>query len=114
MKFGNYIPDRGDILWLSFHSQTGHEQRGRRPALCLSPKKYNEKTCLGIFVPITSKAKGYPFEVSMEGIKIKGVILSDQVRSLDWKERKAEFIEKCSQEVLRETLEKLKLILGIE
>ena len=114
MKPGKYVPDRGDIVWLAFNPQTGHEQAGRRPALCLSPKKYNEKTSLGIFVPITSKAKGYPFEVPVKGTKISGVVLSDQVRSLDWRARKANFIEKCSPEVLEEVVEKLKLILGIE
>jgi len=114
MKSGNYVPDRGDIVWLTFNPQAGHEQAGRRPALCLSPKKYNEKTSLGIFVPITSKAKGYPFEVPVKGKRISGVILSDQVRNLDWRVRKADFIEKCSPEVLEETMEKLKLILSIE
>ena len=113
MKPGRYVPDKGDIVWLTFNPQRGHEQAGKRPALCLSPKSYNEKTFLGIFVPITSKIKGYPFEVSVRGKKVQGVILSDQVRHLDWKARKADFIEKCPEEVLKETIQKLRLILGI-
>jgi len=111
MRSGDYVPDRGDIVWLTFNPQAGHEQKGRRPALCLSPKEYNGKTSLGIFVPITSKVKGYPFEVAVRGKRIGGVILSDQVRSLDWRSRKAEFIERCQPEVLEETVEKLKLLI---
>lgn len=95
MRSGKYVPDRGDLVWLSFSLQTGHEQAGRRPALCLTPREYNERTSLGIFVPITSKVKGYPFEVSVNGKNIKEVILADQVRNLDWRARKAEFVEKC-------------------
>ena len=113
MKSGRYVPDKGDIVWLTFNPQTGHEQAGRRPALCLSPRGYNEKTSLGIFVPITSKIKGYPFEVSIKSRKINGAILSDQIRSLDWWARKAEFIEKCPKESFEEAIKKLSLLLGI-
>ena len=113
MRSGRYVPDRGDIVWLTFDPQAGHEQAGRRPALCLSPESYNEKTFLGIFVPITSRVKGYPFEVSVKGRRIHGVILSDQVRNLDWKARKAEFIEKCPDNTLEETVKKLSMVLGI-
>ena len=113
MKLGNYVPDRGDLVWLSFSPQAGHEQAGRRPALCLTPQEYNEKTSLGIFVPVTSKVKGYPFEVSVHGRSIKGVILADQVRSLDWKARKVEFAEKCSPQAVREVIEKLSLLIDI-
>ena len=80
-----YIPEPGDIVWLEFNPQAGHEQAGHRPALVLSQRAYNEKTGLGIFCPITSKVKGYPFEVLLKGKKISGVILSDQVKSLDWR-----------------------------
>jgi len=65
MKFGRYVPDKGDLVWLSFSPQSGHEQAGRQPAICLSPKEYNVKTSLGIFCPITTKEKGYPFEVKL-------------------------------------------------
>ena len=112
MKSGRYIPDRGDLVWLSFSPQSGHEQAGRRPAICLSPKEYNSKTSLGIFCPITSKVKGYPFEVKLpKDLPIEGVILADQIRSLDWKARKAEFIAKVPNEVLEEVLNLIRLLL---
>ena len=112
MKSGRYVPDRGDLVWLSFSPQSGHEQAGRRPAICLSPKKYNTKTSLGIFCPITTKEKGYPFEVKLpEGLPIRGVILADQVRSLDWKAREAEFIVKAPKKVLEEVLNLIYLLL---
>jgi len=87
----NYVPDRGDIVWLNFTPQTGHEQRGKRPALILSPKIYNEKTSLCICLPITSKVKGF---------KIEGVILSDQVKNLDFVARDITYICKAPSEVL--------------
>ncbi len=97
----NYVPDRGDIVWLNFTPQTGHEQRGKRPALILSPKIYNEKTSLCICLPITSKVKGYPFEVALpKGFKIEGVILSDQVKNLDFVARDITYICKAPSEVL--------------
>ena len=101
MKSGSYIPDRGDIVWLNFTPQTGHEQRGKRPALVLSPKIYNEKTSLCICVPITSKVKGYPFEVAMPStVLIKGVVLSDQIKNLDFRAREIEFICKAPKKVI--------------
>ena len=112
MKFGNYVPERGDLVWLSFSPQSGHEQAGRRPAICLSPKEYNAKTGLAVFCPITSKMKGYPFEVKLpKGLPIKGVILADQIRNLDWEARRAEFITKAPREVLEEVLHLLRLLL---
>jgi mRNA interferase MazF len=90
-----YIPRYGDLVWLNFEPQAGREQRGRRPAVVVSSTAYNEVVGLAIFCPVTSKIKGYPFEVPLpESNKISGVILSDQVKSLDWHERNAEFIEK--------------------
>ena len=106
-----YSPNRGDIVWLDFNPQLGHEQRGRRPALVLSYKKYNEKIGLGIFCPITSKEKGYPFEVKIVGKKINGCVLSDQIKSLDWKIRNIEFIEIIDEELLNEVIKKIKLII---
>ena len=109
-----YVPDRGDIVWLSFNPQTGHEQSGRRPALVTSPQVYNEKTDLAIFCPITSQVKGYPFEVNIpDDMEISGVILSDQIKSLDWKTRKAEFICKLPKVALTETLAKIKVLLNL-
>jgi len=83
-----YIPDSGDIVWIAFNPQAGHEQAGHRPALVLSPAAYNGKVGLAILCPITSQVKGYPFEVQIpDGLKVSGAILSDQVKSLDWKAR---------------------------
>ncbi|HKL33311.1 MAG TPA: endoribonuclease MazF [Tangfeifania sp.] len=107
-----YIPDSGDIVWLTFSPQAGHEQSGRRPALVLSPAAYNEKVGLALFCPITSQIKGYPFEVLLqESLKVNGVILSDQIKSLDWKIRKAEFADKISQTELKEVASKIKALL---
>ncbi len=87
-----YIPDRGHIVWITFNPQAGHEQAGRRPAITLTPASYNERVGLAIFCPITSQVKGYPFEVKLpEELPVSGVILSDQVRSMDWRVRQAEF-----------------------
>jgi len=109
---GKYIPEKGDILWLQFSPQAGHEQAGERPAICLSPRLYNEKTNLGLFCPITSKQKGYPFEVPLTSdFPIKGVILADQIRNLDWNVRKASFIAKAPESILEEVLEKIQLLL---
>jgi len=106
-----YIPERGDIVWLDFNPQLGHEQRGRRPALTLSFKAYNEKIGLALFCPITSKVKGYPFEVELELKKIKGSVLSDQIKSLDWRERNIEFIEKIGDKKMEEVIEKIEVII---
>jgi mRNA interferase MazF len=106
-----YIPERGDIVWLDFNPQLGHEQRGRRPALVISYKAYNERIGLGIFCPITSKVKGYPFEVVISLKKIKGAVLSDQVKSLDWKERNIEYIEKIGEKDLEDIIEKVEAII---
>lgn len=107
-----YIPNRGDIVWLTFNPQAGHEQAGRRPALVLSPAAYNGKVGLAILCPITSQIKGYPFEVLIpDGLKISGAILSDQVKSLDWKIRQAEFICKLTSDALDEVLQKLNALI---
>ena len=101
MKSGSYIPDRGDIVWINFTPQAGHEQRGKRPALILSPKIYNEKTSLCICLPITSKIKGYPFEVKLpEGLAIEGVVLSDQIKNLDFSAREISFVCKVDSHVV--------------
>ncbi len=106
-----YVPDRGDLIWLEFDPQAGKEQKGRRPALVLSPLIYNQKASLAICVPITSKRKGYPFEVDIKGKKIDGAILCDDVKSIDWKVRKAKFIEKISKKTLEDVLEIIGLLI---
>jgi mRNA interferase MazF len=107
-----YIPDSGDIVWIMFNPQTGQEQAGHRPALVLSPKAYNGKVGLAILCPITSQVKGYPFEVLIpEGLEVKGAILSDQVKSLDWKARKAEIACKLPPEKFNEVVKKLNTLI---
>lgn len=108
----DYIPNRGDIVWLNFTPQTGHEQKGKRPAIVLSPLEYNEKVGLAIFCPITSIVKGYPFEVKINNKKINGVILSDQVKSLDWKSRSIEFIIKATKDEIEEVRDKLSILIN--
>lgn len=108
-----YCPERGDIVWLEFMPQSGHEQSGRRPALTLSPYDYNRKVGLAIFCPITNQIKGYPFEVVIpKGLKASGAILSDQVKSLDWQARKASKICRIPGDILEEVLEKIGMLLG--
>ena len=96
----NYIPNRGDVVWINMNPQVGHEQSGRRPAVVLSPYSYNAKVGLALFSPVTNQIKGYPFEVIIpEGFKVTGAILSDQVESLDWKVRNAEFFDRIPESV---------------
>lgn len=110
-----YSPQRGDIVWLSFSPQAGHEQAGRRPGLVLSPKRYNEKVGLMLACPITSRAKGYPFEVTIPvGAGVSGVILSDQLRSLDWRERRAEYAGRVAAGTLDEVRSRLDAVLHEE
>lgn len=107
-----YVPERGDLVWLQFDPQSGHEQSGKRPALVLSSAQYNGKVGLALFCPVTSKAKGYPFEVVIpQDLTIEGVILSDQIKSLDWQSRQAKFICKVPQETLDEVLYKVDLLI---
>lgn len=107
-----FVPDRGDAVWLDFDPQSGHEQAGRRPALVISPRSYNEKVGLALVCPITSQIKGYPFEVVLpEGLKIKGAILSDQIKSLDWQARKAKLIVKLPTTIVRDVLLRISRLL---
>jgi mRNA interferase MazF len=107
-----YYPSRGDIVWMNFDPQAGHEQSGRRPALVVSPESYNRKIGLALFCPITSHAKGYPFEVALpEGSDVLGVVLSDQVKNLDWKARDARFACAVPIRVLQEVLARLDTLL---
>jgi len=107
-----YVPDAGHIVWLEFSPQAGHEQAGRRPGLVLSPRSYNEKSSVALFCPVTSKVKGYPFEVLLPpSMRVTGVVLSDQVRSMDWRARRARFEEQAPAQVVREVKEKLSVLL---
>ena len=107
-----YVPRRGDLVWLHFNPQTGHEQAGRRPALVLSPERYNARVGLAILCPVTAQEKGYPFEVALPaGGDVAGVILSDQVKSLDWRARRAEHIASLPSRVTEEVLQKLGALL---
>jgi mRNA interferase MazF len=105
-----YCPNLGDIIWIDFAPQAGREINKRRPALVLSPRTYNSKAELCVVCPLTSNVKGYPFEVS-DGAD--GVILVDQIRSMAWPERRAEFRSKAPESVITEVRAKLKALLGI-
>jgi len=108
-----YIPERGDVVWITLNPQAGHEQAGRRPAVVLSPSAYNGKVGLAILCPITNQEKGYPFEVKVPaGVGVTGVVLADQVKSLDWRARKAEKICTLPHEVTAEVLGKLNTLLS--
>lgn len=103
-----YVPARGDAVWLSFDPQAGHEQKGRRPAVVLSPRSYNARSGLAILCPVTSHAKGYPFEVSIpDGLPVSGFVLVDQVRSLDWNAGDASRICELPDSTMDEVLAKL-------
>lgn len=114
-KRSRYVPDRGDAVWLTFDPQAGHEQSGRRPAVILSPRSYNGRTGLAILCPVTSQIKGYPFEVIIPaGLPVAGAVLADQVRSLDWRARKASRICELPLETTDEVLGKLQPLLERE
>ena len=109
----SYIPEVGDIIWLEFDPQAGHEQAGHRPAVVLTPKAYNQATGLLICCPLTTKIKGYPFEVALDDARVTGVALSDQIKSLDWESRNAEFKGKVSAQTLAQIKTKLKALLRL-
>lgn len=108
-----YVPDEGDIVWLNFTPQSGHEQAGRRPAVVLSPKAYNQRSGLLVCVPITSQVKGYPFEVVLSGSGATGAALADQVKSLDWKSRQAERKGQATSAEVAEIKAKIKALLKL-
>jgi mRNA interferase MazF len=108
-----YVPERGDAVWITLDPQAGHEQAGRRPALVLSPSAYNGRVGLALFCPITSQAKGYPFEVLLPtGSPVTGVVGADQVKSLDWRARKAVRIGPIPKEVVTQVLQRLQTLLA--
>jgi mRNA interferase MazF len=107
-------PEQGDVVWLDHDPRAGHEQAGRRPTLVLSPKAYNAATGLMLCCPVTSQVKGYPFEVQLVGIKgLSGVVLSDQLRSLDWQARSAEKIARAADDVVADVLAKIRVLLTV-
>ena len=107
------IPDRGDIIWINFDPQVGHEQAGHRPALVLSRRLFNRASELVICCPIRSLQKGYAYEVTLPGnLNVDGVVLVDQISSMDWRIRKARFITKAPDVVLNNVLAKLKTLLS--
>ena len=106
-----YVPDVGDIVWLNFTPQTGHEQAGHRPALVLSPASYNQKTSLLVCCPLTTQIKNYPFEVLIGGSP-PSAVLADQVKSLDWRSRDARRKGRVSAEQLAEVRAKIRALIG--
>lgn len=110
----NWVPDSGDLIYLDFDPQSGHEQAGTRPAIVLSPAQYNSKAGLAIVCPITTQAKGYPFEVPIPaGQKIAGVVLADQLKSVDWKSRRAKLVAPAPRTVLDTVRQYVGLLVGV-
>ena len=111
---GQYIPDTGHIVWLTLDPQLGHEQAGRRPFLVLSPSIYNDKTSLVVGVSVTSREKGYPFEIPLNsGGRVTGVALVDQIKSLDWRARSGAFAEEASVDTLQAVRKLLSIFLEL-
>ena len=109
-----YVPQAGDLVWLTFDPQAGHEQSGRRPALILSPREYNARARLALACPVTSHRKGYPFEVPLPaGQAVAGVVLADQIKNIDWQARKAVLASRVPDAVLIEVRERLRPLLGL-
>ena len=108
-----WVPDRGDVVWLHFSPQKGHEQSGRRPALVISPHSYNRRVGLALFCPITSKIKDFPFEVVLPGgLEVAGAILSDQIKSLDWRARQASRMGAVPEEVMDDVTARILPLIG--
>lgn len=108
-----YVPEAGDIVWLQFDPQAGHEQAGHRPALVLSPSAYNAKIGLMVCCPLSTRIKGYPFEVATQLGGQPGVVLADQVKSLDWRVRRAQKKGAVGEDVLQDVRAKVKALLQI-
>lgn len=112
MKNPGYVPAQGDLVWFDFDPQAGHEQGGRRPAIVLSPKAYNQLIGLALVCPVTSREKGYPFEVKISaGLPVSGVVLADHVKSCDWRTRHAEFIGRLDATTLTAVLQRTRSLL---
>ena len=113
MASPKYVPERGDIVWVDFTPQAGHEQAGKRPAIVLSPKIYNSQVGLMLCCPITTQIKGYPFEVAVKAIDKPGVVLADQLKSLDWRARHAVKAGVAPVAVVKDVIAKVKALLMI-
>lgn len=110
-----FVPRQGDVVWLGFGEGGGHEQRGRRPALVVSASAYNARVGLALVCPVTSRAKGYPFEVAIDGvIDVEGVVLADHVRSVDWRARRATFAGAASAQCMAEVAARIAAVLKVE
>lgn len=109
-----YVPDERDVVWLEFDPQAGHEQSGHRPALVVSPAAYNGKTGLMVCCPMTTQVKGYPFEVRTRLDGVESAVLSDQVKSLDWKVRRARRKGQVSESEMAEVRAKIKALLRLD
>jgi mRNA interferase MazF len=114
MAVRTYFPDRGDLVHLNFQPSAGREQTGPRYAIVLSPKNYNRASGLVVCCPITSQVKGYPFEVAIEGGRVKGVVLCDHVRSVDWRERGMQFAEAASADLLQNVVDHVAALIGAD
>lgn len=108
-----YVPDQGDIVWMNFTPQSGHEQAGRRPAVVITPRSYNRRSGLVVCVPVTNQIKGYPFEVPLSGTGATGAALADQIKSLDWQTRKAERKGKAAAAEMAEIKSRIKSLLKL-
>lgn len=112
---GAYVPDTGDLIKLDFDPQAGHEQGGWRPAIVLSPASYNRPTGLAIVVPVTSRQKGYPFEVALPaGLQVSGVVLSDAIKNVDWRARNARFVAAAPRAVVSAVRQQLAVLIGVQ
>lgn len=112
MSKTDFVPNRGDIIWLILDPRVGHEQSGRRPALVISPNVFTERTGLAVICPITSKVKGMPFEIMLKQTKTKGAILPIHVRSIDVRARKASFIEKAPPAIFVRTVQSVEAMIN--
>lgn len=107
-----YIPERGDVVWTNFDPAAGHEQLGKRPALVLSPSPFNKKIMLALVAPITSRVRGHGFEVPLNGQKVQGVVLCQQVKMIDFIEKGVQFAEKAPQHVISDALARVRAIVS--
>ncbi|OIQ03249.1 MAG: mRNA-degrading endonuclease [Syntrophobacteraceae bacterium CG2_30_61_12] len=111
-RIGEYVPERGDAVWITLDPQAGHEQSGRGPALVVSPSAYNGRVGLALLCPITTQVKGYPFEVPLPGgLSVAGVVGADQVKSLDWRARQATRIAAVPREIVAQVVTRLQTLL---
>ena len=114
-KPGSYCPEAGDFIWIDLDPTVGHEQSGRRPAIVLSPHSYNAASGLCVVCPITSRARGYPFETALpDGAGFRGVVLADQPRSISWEKRPIKLAGRATDTVLAEVRERLAALLAID